>query len=336
MLGQALEKLVNGKDLSGEEASRTMEEIMSGQASPVQIAGFITALRMKGETVEEIAACAAVMREKALRVPVKSEGVLDTCGTGGDGSHTFNISTASALVAAAAGAPVAKHGNRSVSSSCGSADVLKELGVRLELGPRKMAACIDEVGIGFLFAPLLHPAMKYAIGPRRELGIRTVFNILGPLTNPAGAQLQLLGVYEERLVEVLAGVLGRLGCRRALVVHGHGGLDELSLSGPSKVAEYYQGKVRTYCLSPADFGLQTAQLGCLRGSDAAGNARIIRAILRGEKGAPREVVLMNAAAALVVAGRAGDWREGVNLAAEAIDSGAAREKLARLVRFSNS
>ncbi len=336
MLKEVLNKLVARRDLSAEEAEGAMNEVMSGEATPAQIAAFITALRMKGETVEEITACAKVMREKVVPIALKTRNVIDTCGTGGDKSNTFNISTATALVAAAAGLAVAKHGNRSVSSQCGSADVLKELGVNLEISPQKMGACIDTVGIGFLFAPLLHPAMKYAIGPRRELGLRTVFNILGPLTNPAGAKLQLLGVYDARLTAVMARVLGKLGSERAMVVHGGDGLDELTLSGPSKVAEYHNGAVTVCTVAPEDFGLNSASLDKLRGGDSAENAAIMRAVFKGEKGPRRDAVLMNAAAALVVGGRAGNWVEGVKMAAEAIDCGAAAKKLRDLVEFSNS
>ncbi|MBI5789537.1 MAG: anthranilate phosphoribosyltransferase [Candidatus Schekmanbacteria bacterium] len=336
MIKESLAKLVERKDLTGQDAAAAMGEIMNGEATFAQIAAFITALRMKGETVEEISACAQVMREKALKVPVQAPGIIDTCGTGGDGTHTFNISTATALVAAAVGVPVAKHGNRSVSSQCGSADVLKELGVCLEISPEKMGACIDQVGIGFLFAPLLHPAMKHAIGPRRELGIRTVFNILGPLTNPAGAKRQLMGVYSPHLIKPLAEVLGKLGSTRALVVHGHGGLDELSLSGANQVAEYHNGTVTTYTLSPADFTLSAAPIETLSGGTPQENAQIIRLILDGENSPRRDVVLMNAAAALVIAGKADNWREGVYLAKKAIDSGAAAKVLQRLAEFSNS
>ncbi len=335
MIKKILAKLVAGKDLSADEAEGTMGEIMNGDSSPAQIAGFLTALRIKGETVEEISACARVMRAKVLPVPVQSQGVIDTCGTGGDASNTFNISTAAALVVAAAGVPVAKHGNRSVSSQCGSADVLRELGVKLEISPEKMGACIDTVGIGFLFAPLLHPAMKYAIGPRREMGIRTVFNILGPLTNPAGAKRQLLGVYDAQLTGVMANVLGKLGSARALVVHGGDGLDELTLTGPSQVSELADGEVKTYQLSPADFGLQATSRADLLGGNPEENAALIRTILKGEPGPHRNVVLMNAAAALVVGGKAENWLEGVKLAKEAIDSGAALKTLERLVEFTN-
>lgn len=335
MLKKILNKLVAGVDLTTEEAEAAMGEIMSGEATAAQIASFITALRMKGETVEEISACAKVMRAKATRVPVQAAGVIDTCGTGGDGSQTFNISTATALVAAGAGVPVAKHGNRSVSSKCGSADVLKELGVNLEISPEKMGACIDEVGIGFLFAPLLHPAMKYAIGPRRELGLRTVFNILGPLTNPAGAKRQLLGVYAQELTEPMAKVLGKLGSERALVVHGGDGLDELTLTRSSQVSEFFEGEVKTYELKPEDFGLLQAFPDDLRGGDPKENAILIKEILQGKTGAKRDVVLMNAAAALIVGGKTSDWQDGVQLAAAAIDSGAATKTLERLVEFTN-
>jgi anthranilate phosphoribosyltransferase len=323
----------------------TMEEMMSGKASDPQIAAFLTALRCKGETVGEITSFARAMREKVCRVMVRShiEGsssgtgdarLVDTCGTGGDAGHTFNISTAAAFVTAGTGVQVAKHGNRSVSSLCGSADVMEALGVDLTLTPEQVGHCIDEVGIGFLYAPLLHTAMRYVMTARRDIRIRTVFNILGPLTNPAHASAQVVGVYEERLTELLANALNDLGSRRAFVVFGLDGLDELSPTGESRVSEVKDGHVYTYMLSPEDFGLQRATLRDLQGGSAAENAAIIKRILGGEKGPTRNVVVMNAALAIVAGGKADDFKEGVGLAARSIDTGAAMEKLCNLVEFS--
>ncbi len=260
MIKEAISKVVDGENLTEEEAIATMNEIMSGEATPAQIASFITALRLKGETIEEITGCARVMREKATRISTNHPLVVDTCGTGGDGAHTFNISTTAAFVVAGAGVPVAKHGNRSVSSSCGSADVLKALGVNIEVEPDVVSNCINEIGIGFLFAPLLHGAMKYAIGPRREIGIRTIFNILGPLTNPASAQAQVLGVYDGSLTEPLAQVLNNLGSTRVFVVHGEDGLDEITTTTNTRISELADGVVRTYTLSPTEFGFLTQKL----------------------------------------------------------------------------
>ncbi len=347
MILESLKKVVEREDLSAEEAFMTMDEIMSGKATDAQIAAFLTALRLKGETVEEITGFARAMREKVTPVKVRGqveasisgtdrEALVDTCGTGGDASNTFNISTATAFVVAGAGIPVAKHGNRSVSSLCGSADVVEALGVSLELSPEQVGSCIDEVGIGFLYAPLLHKAMKYVMTARREIRIRTVFNILGPLTNPAGASAQVVGVYQERLTEVLARVLNELGARRAFVVHGLDGLDEISPSGESRISEVKGGHVQTYTVSPKDFGLKRAPLSELQGGNAAENAQIIRRILGGEEGPRRDVVLMNAALAIAAGGKANDFLEGVKLAARSIDSGAAMEKLSRLVEFSRA
>ena len=347
MILESLKKVVEREDLSAEDAFMTMDEIMSGKATDAQIAAFLTALRLKGETVEEITGFARAMREKVTPVKVRGqveasisgsdrEALVDTCGTGGDASNTFNISTATAFVVAGAGIPVAKHGNRSVSSLCGSADVVEALGVSLELSPEQVGSCIDEMGIGFLYAPLLHKAMKYVMTARKEIRIRTVFNILGPLTNPAGAASQVVGVYQERLTEVLARVLNELGARRAFVVHGLDGLDEVSLSGESRISEVKGGRVQTYTVSPEDFGLKRAPLSELQGGNAAENAEIIRRILSGEEGPRRDVVLMNAAVALVAGGKANDFQEGVKLAARSIDSGAAMEKLSRLVEFSRT
>ncbi|HIP96876.1 MAG TPA: anthranilate phosphoribosyltransferase [Anaerolineae bacterium] len=333
---EALARLLESRDLTEAEAETVMEQIMTGQTTPAQIGGFLIALRLKGETVEEVTGFARAMRRNAIPVRPHRRFMVDTCGTGGDGAHTFNISTTAAFVVAGAGLAVAKHGNRSVSSRCGSADVLQALGVRLELSPEEVAACIDEVGIGFLYAPLLHPAMKYAIGPRREMKVRTVFNILGPLTNPAGAQIQVLGVYDGALTEMLARVLGSLGSQAAFVVHGADGLDELSTTGPNRVARLQDGLVNTFTLDPLELGLPRATLSDLRGGDDKENAAILRAILDGETGPRRDVVLLNAAAVLTAGGLADDLVAGLSLAAQSIDSGAARAKLEALVAFTNN
>jgi anthranilate synthase/phosphoribosyltransferase len=333
---EGIGKVMLGEDLSGEEAEAVMGQIMAGEATPAQIGAFLTALRLKGETVEEITGCARAMRRSAIPVRPQRGDLVDTCGTGGDRTGTFNISTTAAFVVAGAGLAVAKHGNRSVSSHCGSADVLEALGVNLELTPEQVAHCIDEVGIGFLFAPRLHPAMKHAIGPRREMGVRTIFNILGPLTNPAGATRQIMGVYDANLTSPLAQVLGRLGAQAAFVVHGANGLDELSTTGINRVSHLREGWVKDFALDPAELGLPEARLEDLRGGTAEENAQITQAILAGERGPRRDVVLFNAAAALVAGGAAGDFEEGLQRAAEAIDSGSAREKLESLVAFSQA
>lgn len=345
IITEAVRALVDRRDLTRIEAAAAMDAIMSGAATNAQIAAFLTALRMKGETVEELIGFAQVMRQKAVRVRTKGEEVaaltgtdremlLDTCGTGGDAAGTFNVSTATALVVAGAGVKVAKHGNRSVSSLCGSADVVEALGVSLELPPAAVARCIDEVGIGFLYAPLLHTAMKHVMPARREMGIRTVFNMLGPLTNPAGANAQVIGVYSAALTEPLARVLAELGTLRAFVVHGADGLDEISNTGESRISEVREGTARSFTVSPEDFGVPRATLAALRGGDREENARIIREILAGRNGPKRDIVLMNAAAALLVGGRARDLKEGVALAARSIDSGAAQQKLAALIALS--
>ena len=339
---EAINKVVLRNDLNEDEMVDVMNQIMGGDATDAQIGSFITALRMKGETVEEVTGAVRVMREKATAiasgVDVNAGGVLvDTCGTGGDGSGTFNVSTTTAFVVAGAGVPVAKHGNRSVSSNCGSADVLEAAGVALDIDSDKIGSCIREVGIGFLFAPALHGAMKYAIGPRKEMGIRTIFNILGPLTNPAGANVQVLGVFDSSLTEPLANVLAKLGSKRALVVHGEGNLDELTVTGKTQVSELNNGKVTTYSVSPGDVGLSTAKIEDLQGGvDAAESAQQMRAVLSGEKGAKRDMVLLNAGAALMAAGISDNLQSGVNAAAEVIDSGKAIAKLEQLVSFSNS
>ncbi len=338
---EAINRVVLSEDLSEDEMIDVMNEIMSGDATDAQIGSFITALRMKGETVQEITGAVRVMREKATTITSGvdvsgGEILVDTCGTGGDGSGTFNVSTTTAFVVAGAGVPVAKHGNRSVSSNCGSADVLEAAGVALDISSAKIGACIREVGIGFLFAPALHGAMKYAIGPRKEMGIRTIFNILGPLTNPAGANVQILGVFDSSLTEPLAEVLSKLGSKRALVVHGEGNLDELTVTGSTKVSELNNGKVTTYSVNPMDVGLQTAKIEDLQGGvDAEESASQMRSVLNGEKSAKRDMVLLNAGAALMAAGISDDLQSGVNIAAEVIDSGKAIAKLEQLVSFSN-
>ena len=334
MIKDAINKVVNNESLSQDESSLAMNEIMSGEATPAQIASFITALRMKGETIDEITGCAKVMREKVTIIKTKSEDMVDTCGTGGDGSHTFNISTISALVAAGAGISIAKHGNRAVSSDCGSADVLKALGVNIEASADKVAKCVDEFGIGFLFAPLLHPAMKHAITPRREIGIRTVFNILGPLTNPAGAKYQVLGVYDAKLTEPLAYVLKNLGSKHVFVVHGADGLDEITVTDRTFISELRDGEVRSYVINPEDFGIPRANKSELIGGTVDENARIALDILNGEKGAKRNIVLLNAGTAIVAGGKASDLTEGIRLAEGSIDSDKALQKLEMLIKAS--
>ena len=345
IITEAVRALVDRRDLSRIEAAAAMEAIMSGAATNAQIAAFLTALRMKGEIVEELIGFAQVMRQKVVKVRAHGgdvvgatgtdrEMLIDTCGTGGDASGTFNVSTATAFVVAGAGLKVAKHGNRSASSMCGSADVVEALGVSLELTPQQVARCVDEVGIGFLYAPLLHTAMKHVMAARREIGIRTVFNLLGPLTNPASANAQVIGVAAESLTEPLARVLAELGTLRAFVVHGADGLDEISNTGDSHLSEVREVMVRSYSVSPEDFGLPRATIGELQGGDRQQNAQIIREILAGRPGPRRDIVLMNASAALVAGARAGELKEGVQLAAQSIDSGAARDRLERLVGFS--
>jgi anthranilate phosphoribosyltransferase len=333
---EAIEKLVNRVSLSESETIDVMNQIMTGEATPLQVASFLTALRMKGETVEEITGAARVMREKAHRVHVGSNIVLDTCGTGGDQKGTFNISTTCAFVVAAAGVKVAKHGNRSVSSQSGSADVLAALGVKVDASRERVESCIAEIGIGFLFAPLLHEAMKYAVQPRRDIGIRTIFNLLGPLTNPAMANYQLIGLYSGELVGVIAHVLKNLGSTRAMVVHGLEGLDEISLCGPTRVAELRDGEVREYLIEPEQLGLNRCALADLHGGSADQSAAIVREILQGNKGTARDVVLLNSGAALYVSGSADSVKNGMGLAAESIDSGRARDKLEQLVRMTNA
>jgi len=333
MIKEAIAKLIEGRSMTTEEASAVMEEIMQGEATPAQFGAFVTALRVKGETVDEIVGLAKTMRSKAVPVKV-NEPVVDTCGTGGDGAQTFNISTAAAFVAAGAGLKVAKHGNRAMSSQCGSADVLETLGVKIDLGAEGVQRCLEEVGIGFMFAPVFHPAMKYAGAPRREIGIRTVFNILGPLTNPAGARAQVLGVFADSLVEKMAQVLKGLGCEHALVVHGEDGLDEITVTRKTLVAELKGGEVNSYSLSPEELGLPLSRLSSLRGSTAEGNAATLRRILSGAPGPKADAVIANAAAVLVAGGKVKTMQEGVTLALETIKSGHALEKLEHLAKFS--
>jgi anthranilate phosphoribosyltransferase len=337
MIREAIDAIVNqGRSLSEEEAAAVMEEIMSGEATPAQLAAFLVALRLKGETMEEIAGMARVMRAKALRVPFEGASLLDTCGTGGDGMGTFNVSTAAAFVAAGAGAIVAKHGNRAMTSQCGSADVLEALGARIDLPPEGVAHCLREVGVGFMFAPAFHPAMRFAAGPRREIGVRSVFNILGPLTNPAGAKAQVLGVADPAIGEKMTQVLGRLGCRHALVVHGEDGLDEMTLGGPTLVYELKEGDIRSYRVTPEEVGLHQASGQAVKGGSPQENAAAIRTVFGGEPGPLRDIVLLNSAAALVAADKVASLAEGVHLAAQAIDSGAAREKLDRFIEVTVS
>jgi len=330
-----LSELLGGRDLSEEGAAAAMAEIMQGAATSAQVAGFVVALRAKGETPEEVSGLVRTMRAFAARVPVSGE-LLDTCGTGGDRAGTFNVSTAAALVCAGAGVRVAKHGNRAASSRCGSADVLETLGVRIDLSPEKVASCIEETGMGFCFAPVFHPAMRHAAAPRRELGVATVFNFLGPLTNPAGVTCQALGVSEPRMLEVMVATLARLGSTHVVAFHGYGGLDELSTAGPSQVVELVSGVIRREVVDPLELGLEPASGEAIRGGTAETNAATIRSVLEGERGPRRDIVLLNAAAGLVAAGRASDLKEGLMGAAVAVDSGAAASVLERLVEVSRS
>jgi anthranilate phosphoribosyltransferase len=335
-LPTALANVVEFRDLNAADMEVVMRLIMTGQATPAQIGGFLVGLRMKGETVDEIVAAARVMRELASRVEVSGSHLVDTCGTGGDAAGTFNISTASALVAAAAGARVAKHGNRSVSSSSGSADVLEAAGVRLDLDAQQVAACIDEVGVGFLFAPQHHSAMKHAIGPRREMRIRTLFNLLGPLTNPAGAPNQVLGVFSAVWVEPLARVLQQLGSEHVLVVHAEDGLDEISIAAPTRVAELKDGGITVYMVSPEDFGLQRADLNAITVDSAGQSLALINSVLGNQPGPALDIVKLNAGAAIYAAGLTSSLAEGVESAAVAIADGKAKQTLESLVRVSNS
>jgi len=345
MIQEAIYKVVKGQDLSEPEMIEVMEEIADGQATPTQTGAFLVGLRMKGETVDEITGAARVLRARSQpilcgnskvcldrdEINIDQETIVDTCGTGGDGTKTFNVSTTTAFVAAGAGLKVAKHGNRSVSSQCGSADVVEALGVELNLTPGQVGACIDRVGIGFLYAPLLHSAMAHVLGPRREIGLRTIFNLLGPLTNPAGATVQVLGVYQAGLTETMAQVLYRLGCQSAFLVYGEDSCDEISITGPSRITRLDKGDISTFTLTPEEVGLKRARPEDIRGGDAVRNAAITLAVLKGQPGACRDIVLLNAAAVLVAAGKADDFQDGVKLAAEVIDSGLALDKLNKLV-----
>jgi anthranilate phosphoribosyltransferase len=347
MIKEAIAKVVRGIDLTETEMEKTMDEVMTGTATPAQIGAFVTALRLKGETVDEITGAAKSMRARALKIHlnnhlvnvdrdeinVEDETILDTCGTGGDTTNTFNVSTACAFVAAGAGVNVAKHGNRAVSSRCGSADVIENLGVKLDLTSSDVERCIKEIGIGFLYAPLFHGAMKYAAGPRQEIGIRTIFNLLGPLTNPAGASVQVIGVYEPTLTEKIAYVLKRLGSKETFVVCGEGTLDEISICGSTRISQLKNGEVKTFDLTPEEVGLERTSPEAIKGGNAIENAEIIRQILDGQKGARRDIVLLNAGAAFVVVGLDRDFKEGIERAKDSIDSGQAKEKLKQLVAF---
>ena len=332
----AIRAVTEHKDLSSDEMTSVMRLIMTGEATPAQVGGFLIGLRMKGETVEEVAAAAGVMRELSTKVDVDTARLVDTCGTGGDASGSFNISTASAFVVAAAGGKVAKHGNRSVSSKSGSADVLEAAGVNLELSPEQVAACVNDIGVGFMFAPMHHSAMKHAIGPRREMAVRTLFNVLGPLTNPAGAPNQVLGVFSKDWVEPLAQVLKQLGSEHVLVVHADDGLDEISISSATQVAELKDGQISTYTIQPEDFGMQRADLAALKAEDAKDSLRIIKSVLANESGPAKDIVCLNAGAAIYAAGLTDSLADGVARAAEVIASGAAAAKLEQLVAATNA
>lgn len=330
----AIRAVTEERDLSEEEMHSVMKAIMTGEATPAQIGGFLIGLRMKGETVDEITAAAKVMRELAARVDVSGPHLVDTCGTGGDAANTFNISTASAFVVAAAGGKVAKHGNRSVSSKSGSADVLEAAGVNLELTPEQVAQCVNEIGVGFMFAPKHHSAMKHAIGPRKEMGVRTIFNLLGPLTNPAGAPNQVLGVFSNQWVEPLAEVLGRLGSEHVLVVHAQDGMDEISIGAPTFIAELKGGKIDTYNIAPEDFGIKRGDVEGLGVDSAEESLEVIKRVFTGEKSAARDIVQLNAGAAIFAAGLTASLADGIVKAGQVIDSGAAGEKLQALVDLS--
>lgn len=333
---QALELLIDRKDLRPADMESVMRQVMTGEATPAQIGGFLIALRMKGESVDEVAAAAKVMRALASGVILAHADAIDIVGTGGDATSTFNVSTCSAIVAAAAGARVAKHGNRSVSSKSGAADLLEEAGVNIDLTPEQVAHCVDELNLGFMFAPRHHSAMKHAIGPRREMGVRTVFNLLGPLTNPAGARSQLLGVYSKSWVRPIAEVLEKLGSDHVIVVHGHDGMDEISISGPTQVAELKDGTVNEYLIEPAQFGLETSPLDAIRVQGASESLAMIRGVLANESGPARDIVVLNAGAALRVAGIADSIEHGVTLADEVIGNGAAARKFAQLISVTQS
>jgi anthranilate phosphoribosyltransferase len=332
----AIKSVMARRDLSVDEMATVMQQIMTGECTPSQIGGFLVGLRMKGETVDELSAAARVMRELSTRVEVDCDYLVDTAGTGGDSSGSFNISTASAIVAAAAGAHVAKHGNRSMTSNSGSADVLEAAGVKLDVSPAQIAACIEQVGVGFMFAPAHHGAMKHAIGPRREMAVRTVFNVLGPLTNPAGAPNQIIGVFDADLVELLARVLQQLGSRHVMVVHAEDGMDEISISASTRVAELKNGEVNCYSLSPADFGMETADVAALKVDSAEQSLAMIRTVLADQAGPARDIVCLNAGAAIYVSGCAETLTAGVEAAQAAISSGKAASVLENLVARSNA
>lgn len=349
MIREAIEKVVKRINLSEREMGAAFEEIMSGKATYAQIGSFVTALRMKGETIEEITAAARIMREKSLKISagrnivgidrddinIDEETIIDTCGTGGSLTNTFNISTTVALVVAGCGLKVAKHGNRASSSICGSADVLEALGVKLDVGPETVERSLSEIGIGFLYAPLFHNAMKYAVGPRKEIGIRTIFNILGPLSNPANATSQVLGVYDAGLTEIIARVLKTLGSKRAFVVYGMDTLDEITVTGKTKISELKDGRIRTYFITPEKFGIKRASLSDIEGGDSKDNADIVLSVLKGERSPRRDVVLLNSAAALVAGFKAKDLKAGIAMASESIDSGRALDKLVKLIEITN-
>jgi len=332
----AIRAVTEGQDLSRDDMQQVMRTIMTGEATQSQIGGFLVGLRMKGETIDEITAAAGVMRELATHVDVRGEHVVDTCGTGGDAASTFNISTTSALVVAAAGAKVAKHGNRSISSKSGSADLLEAAGVNLNITPEQVAQCVNEIGVGFMFAPAHHSAMKHAIGPRREMGVRTIFNVLGPLTNPASAPNQVIGVFARALVEPLAHVLNRLGSHHVMVVHSEDGMDEISIGAPTYIAELKNGEVKSYTIAPEDYGMKRHPITDLAVDSAEASLVMVRSVLNGDKGAATDIVTLNAGAAIYTAGLADDLQRGIEKAASVIASGAAATKLDELIKLSNS
>ena len=333
---EAIKAVTEKRDLSVDEMNATMRLIMTGEATPAQVGGFLVGLRMKGETIDEIVAAATVMRERASKVDIDKNHLVDTCGTGGDSSGSFNISTASAIVVAAAGGKVAKHGNRSITSKSGSADVLETAGVNLELSPEAVASCVNEIGVGFMFAPMHHSAMKHAIGPRREMAVRTIFNVLGPLTNPAGAPNQVMGVFSKDLVEPIAHVLQRLGSEHVLVVHAEDGMDEISIATPTFVAELNNGKVSTYTIQPEDFGMTRASLEEIRATDSAHSLEIIRAVFDNTDGPAKDIVSLNAGAAIYAAGLTDSLADGVSKAQQVIASGSVGEKLNQLISITNA
>lgn len=331
----ALNRLIHSKSLTKSEAASVMQQIMAGQATDAQIAGFLVALRLKGETVPEISGAASVMIDKSEPFAIETENVVDTCGTGGDNLHTFNISTTAAFIAAGAGVKIAKHGNRSVSSKCGSADILQNLGVNIEIDSKKFVEVFNKIGLAFLFAPSYHKAMKFAIGPRKELGLRTIFNILGPLTNPARIKRQVLGVFDKNLCHTMASVLADLGSEHVMVVHGHNGLDELTTTGETHVSELKNGTIENYTIHPSDFGIEQAKIELLQSPNCASNLSITMDILAGKGGAPTDIAVYNAAAAITVSGLAKDMAQGVKLAYQAVNNGAALNKLEQLKQETN-